>query len=329
MALLPAVQSATLGAIYAAYEAANKRYDAIGLSIGSLGHECDRALWQEFRWANEPEHLDGKKLRLFDTGNREEARLVEDLKRAGITVRDADPETGRQYKARVLGGHLRGKLDGLALNVPEAPKTEHVIECKTANDKKFKEIASGVKPRDGGPIKQGVQTQAPGHYIQCQLYMHIRGLTRCLYLLVSKNTDEIYVERVRYDATFCLQVIARAERIITAARAPGRISEDPTKFPCIFCPGKAVCHGDAFGRNHCRTCIHSTAIVSEGDRAVWRCERFGKDLTVDEQKAGCPAHLYLPDVVPGAQTDAGPDFIEYEMKDGTLWRDGVKPEGEQ
>lgn len=321
MVALPPVESKTLGAIYAAYEKDREHYDSIGLPIGALGNECDRALWLGFRWAHEPESLDGKKLRLFDTGHREEARLIEDLRRAGITV--VDGEGGKQIKVRALGGHLRGKLDGKATGVPEAPKAVHVVECKTANDKRFKEIANGVKPRDGGPIKQGVKVQAPPHYAQCQIYMHIEKIERCLYLLVSKNTDEIYVERIAYDATFAMQIMARAERIITANRAPAKISDDPSKYPCVFCPAASVCHGEAFGRNNCRTCIHATPIMSNTDAAAWQCERFGDYLTVEKQKAGCPAHLFLPELVPGEQTDAGDDWVAYQMRDGSAWRDGV------
>lgn len=317
MVTLSRPESQTLGAIYAAYEREREQSDSFGLSIGTLGNECDRALWLAFRWAHEPEAIDGKKARLFDTGNREETRLIEDLTRAGIKV------DGAQEKVRALGGHLRGKLDGTATGVPEAPKAVHVIECKTANDRRFKEIAVGVKPRDGGPLKQGVKRQAPTHYAQCQIYMHLKGLKRCLYLLVSKNTDEIYVERIEYDPADALKLVARAETIITASRAPGRITEDRTKYPCCFCPAADVCHAEAFGRTNCRTCIHATPIIEEGDAARWRCERFGKDLTIDEQKAGCPAHLFLPDLVPGEQVDAGEDWVSYRMRDGSEWRDGV------
>lgn len=319
MATLARVESQTLGAIYKAYEDKRKSFDGYGLPIGNLGAECDRALWLAFRWTHEPETHDGKKLRLFETGNLEEDRLIADLASAGITV------TGQQEKVRALGGHLRGKLDGLATGVPEAPKAVHVVECKTANDKRFKEISVGVTSRKDGITRHGVKEQAPTHFVQCQIYMHLKGEKRCLYLLVSKNTDEIYVERIEYDPAFALKLVARAETIIKSDRAPGRISEDRTKYPCMFCPAADVCHGEAFARVNCRTCIHSTPIIDEGtDAGRWQCERFGKDLTIEEQKAGCPAHLYLPDLVPGEQIDAGEDWVSYRMKDGAEWRDGVK-----
>jgi hypothetical protein len=88
-----------------------------------------------------------------------------------------------------------------------------------------------------------------------------------------------------------------------------------------------VCHGEAFGRNHCRTCLHATPIVDhQATDAPWLCERFGKTLSLEEQKAGCPAHLFLIEVVPGVQVDAGDDFVSYHMRDGSIWRDGVPAE---
>ena len=33
-----------------------------------------------------------------------------------------------------------------------------------------------------------------------QSYMHLAGLERAFYLAVNKNTDELYQERIRYDA---------------------------------------------------------------------------------------------------------------------------------
>ncbi|MGE0602199.1 MAG: oxidoreductase [Xanthobacteraceae bacterium] len=319
MVALRPIESHTLGAIYKAYEANHEHFDSIGLAIGSMGEECERRLWLGFRWAHEPESLDGKKIRLFDTGNREETRLLDDLIRAGITVTQG--EDGKQIKVRALGGHLRGKLDGEATGVPEAPKAEHVVECKTANDKTFKAISVGVTSRKDGSVSKGVKEQKPSHYAQVQIYMHLRGKKRCLYLLVSKNTDEIYVERIEYDPAYAMKLMAKAERVITANRAPSKISDDPAKYPCIMCPAASVCHGQAFGRNNCRTCIHSSPIM-DGE-AAWRCERFGKELSVEDQKKGCPAHLYLPELVPGEQIDAGDDWVAYKMPDGSMWRDGV------
>ena len=45
-------------------------------------------------------------------------------------------------------------------------------------------------------------------------------------------------------------------------------------------------------------------------------------LSRRDQDAGCAAHLYIPDLVPGEQVDAGEDWVGYRLADGTAWRDG-------
>jgi hypothetical protein len=45
-------------------------------------------------------------------------------------------------------------------------------------------------------------------------------------------------------------------------------------------------------------------------------------LSRRDQEAGCAAHLYIPDLVPGEQVDAGEDWVGYRLADGTTWRDG-------
>lgn len=316
MAILKETESSTVRAIDAARVAAHTNWDSIGISMSALGSECDRELWFNLRWASQAEVLTGQKLRLFETGHSQEARMIADLRLIeGVEVRDIDPETGKQYKVYAVGGHVRGKLDGEADGLPEAPKTTHVVEAKSHNDKNFKEL-----------VKKKLKASKPAHYWQCQIYMNRRSLTRCLYIAVNKNNDELYSERIEHDPVACMKMLARLESIILRPDAPSRISDDPKSFACIFCNHKAVCHHVDFGRNHCRSCIHSTPIVDhDSTDATWLCEKWNRTLSVDEQRAGCHAHLFHPAFVPGKQADAGDDFVAYAMADGSEWVDRVQP----
>jgi hypothetical protein len=285
MAPLPAIQSSTLRAINAAREAGAINWDSIGISMSELGSECDRALWLSHRWASAAEQLTAPKLRRFETGNIEEDRLIADLRRVpNVEVLDRDPDrldrggNPQQFKVYSHGGHVRGKLDALACGLPEAPKTWHVVECKSHNDDSFKALQ-----------KKGVKESKPAHWLQCQKYMQLMNLTRCLYLAVNKNNDEIYCERIEFDAVAVMQLDARLDRVISTPEAPSRIKDKPTDYPCLLCRHKDVCHGETFGRNHCRTCLHATPIVDAGTSAKWVCEKFGKELSVDDQRAGCHA----------------------------------------
>ncbi len=317
---IPAPFSQTVAAIYAVYEAKpDKERSYLGAS--TFGTECDRAFWYGFRHANEREALDGRKRRLFQTGHREEARVVEDLRAAGVEVQELDPSTGKQWAIASVGGHLRGHLDGIVWNVPEAPKAEHVLEIKTHNDKSFKALQ-----------KDKVEKSKPGHYAQMQIYMHHKGVARALYVAVNKNDDSIYVERVPYDAVAALRLVARGERVIAAAHAPPKLHEDPTSraaYACEWCPAFGVCHGGQFARRNCRTCISATPIVDTSDRGAWHCTHWQKELSFEEQQAGCDSHLYLPDLVPGEQIDAdeAARTVTYRLVGGETWVDGAAAKG--
>lgn len=306
MAPLPKPESSTVRAIYAAYEAAAEYWDSLGISVGYANQECDRALWYALHWATPLEKFTGKQLRLFEAGNLEELRLVADLQKIGVEV------YGEQDRIRLAGGHIRGKRDGAAMGIPEAPKTEHLLEFKSSNAKGMKEI-----------VKHGCQKAKPLHYGQCQLGMHFFSLTRCLYLVACKDDDTLYAERIEYDPEFCLRLIARIERIIAMQEPPSRISEDPEFFGCMFCDHKAVCHEGAWPRATCRSCLHSTPEM-DGD-AHWSCARFAKPLSFDEQKVGCPAHLFIPAMVPGEliDSDEEAETVTYRLGNGEIWVDGV------
>lgn len=310
---IPAPIPHTVDAIYRTYEA-RPQYERGYLGASSFGTECDRAFWYGFRWAAEPRAIDGKTLRLFQTGHREEERIIEELRTAGMEVQDRDPSTGGQWHVSALGGHMRGHLDGIVWGVPEAPRAEHVLEIKTHNEKSYRAL-----------VKDGVAASKPGHFAQMQLYMHLKGVSRALYVAVNKNTDELYSERVAYDAGVALRLLARAERTIRAETAPPRLHDDVTAkaaFACQWCPALAICHHDAFARRNCRTCLHSTPVVDGSDNGRWLCELSGEELSITEQRAGCAEHRYLPSLVPGEQIDASEKSVSYILRNGERWEDG-------
>lgn len=316
MAELPEITSPTAAAIWAALEAAQERDERTYLGASVLGDECDRKLWYAFRWATPPEEFEGRKLSIFETGNVWEDRLVGMLRAAGLEVEATDPATGEQFLIAFAGGHAGGHTDGKARGVPDAPKTDHVLECKSHNQKSFLELK-----------RKGVREAKPMHYAQMQTYMHFQGLTRALYVAVNKNDDELHIERVEYDAASALNLVVKAERIVTAETAPPKLHEDPEAkmaFQCRFmCDKRGVCHDGQPARRNCRTCLHSTAEMDGTGR--WSCARHKiASLDKDAQRAGCANHLFLPDLVAGEQIDAdeAAETITYRMRDGSTWVDG-------
>lgn len=317
MAPLPKPTASTVRAIYAAYEAANNPRDGRSISVSTLNDECARKLFYDFRWTTPHEVIQGRTLRLFETGVIEEDRWIENLRTIGCEVVDKDGSnrdgTPKQIMVEACNGHVRGYLDSEILGLPEAPKTWHVGEMKSHNLKSFTALK-----------KDGVRKSKPLHYGQIQTYMYQRGRDRGIYLAVCKDNDELYAERLELDAEFVMRLLARAQRIIDANEPPARLSEKPDFYACNWCKHKPVCHENAWPRSNCRTCLYS----SPEDGGSWSCARWCKPLSNEEQAAGCPAHLYLPSLVPGEQVDSDEEneTVTYVLRNGRTWVDG---EGEK
>ena len=154
------------------------------LGCSMLGHPCDRWLWLSFRWAV-VERFPGRILRLFRRGHMEESTIVSDLRAIGIDIQS----TGKSQARVHFGAHVSGSIDGIIYSgVPEAPKKKHLAEFKTSSKKAFDDT-----------VKKGVKASKPVHYAQMQVYMYGKDIDRALYLVVCKDDDRIYTERVRLD----------------------------------------------------------------------------------------------------------------------------------
>ncbi len=294
-------------AIWAHLEQTGQRHDLHPrLSASGLG-SCERMQWDKFRWLFPPEIFDGRKLSIFETGELWEARIVKRLRDAGMEVQDVDPETGEQWRITFAGGHASGRTDGKVLGVPGAEKTVHVLEVKSMNDRAFKAL-----------LKAGnVATGKPEHHAQYSIYMHKQGISRTLYVGTNKNDDTLYAERVEYDPVFALQLENKAERIVTSDRRPA------CSCPSYFLKAGYGCapNEGLMPARTCRSCMHSTAHL-DGD-ARWSCARHGRDLTLDEQRAGCANHAFNPTTVPGEQIDFDEvsERVTYRLASGDVWID--------
>lgn len=307
---IPEPHNHIVDAIDAALAKQGRASDWGGIPMSSVTAECERSIWYSLRWAHVPEQPQGKRERIFETGNLYEERLIRYLRAAGVQVDDVDPATGRQVTVELADGYVRGKLDGVATRVPTAERAEHVVECKSLKAADFRAI-----------VKHGLAKAKPDHFAQCQLYMHATGIQRALYIGANKDTDELITERLTYDVAFCLKVEARLARIVEAQAPPSKISDDPAAFACKFCRAADQCHAGESARVNCRTCLHVTAAGGN----TWRCDKHGKVLGWAEQQAGCGDHRFIPGLVNGEQVDViDGDLIVYRMPDGSEWVDGMR-----
>lgn len=249
-----------------------------------IGHHCERYLWGSFRWAFSQQH-DSRLLRLFMRGHKEEDFFVEELRGAGLVVLDHDNETGQQFRISHCGGHVSGSLDGKALGVKEAPKTQHLLEFKTHGDKSFKDLKAN-----------GVQLSKSQHYAQMQFYMLFTKMKRALYVAVNKNTDELYMERIDFDKAYAQELADKSERIVFADE-PVVPPYEKTHYLCkaFKCPMYGNCHENKLPERNCRTCLHSTPESS----GVWTCAKHDKAvIPVHAQRKHHDCHRFMPTVVP-------------------------------
>lgn len=292
-----------------------KKRGYLGMSI--IGHPCSRYLWYDFRFCCR-EDFDGRMYRLFETGDLAESRFCKNLRDIGCTVYEVGRD-GKQFECKALGGHFLGHLDAVILGIIEAPKTWHDGEFKTHDDKSFKELK--VK---------GVKLAKPMHYCQMQCYMKYCKLTRAFYMAVNKDTDELYGERVRYNAEEALKLEERALNIITASTPPARIGKDADDWRCRFCSAKSICWGSTppeaavpVPAINCRQCIYAKPEM-DTDTGRWSCTKHNRSLSNDDQARTCKDHLFIPDLITFANTnDSGLSHIEYLNRDGkTVWQNG-------
>lgn len=309
MAAIPKPQHTTAQAVVQWRERTTDTSHRSHLGASVIGHQCDKHLWLLFRWAVS-EKFDGRILRLFNTGKREEARVYEELRGIGCEVHADDG--GSQFRVSAVAGFFGGSMDGAVLGVIEAPKTWHVLEIKTHRAKSFKDLEA-----------KGVKLAKPQHWIQMQTYMHLTGMTRALYYAVNKDTDALHIERIEYDQAEGERIIARAERIISSTTPPQGISTDPAYFECKWCRFYEICHGTDAPEVNCRTCAHSTP---DQTRGAWVC-RGMVTLPDAHQRIGCADHLYIPPLLAklGEPVDGSDEHVVYRTSAGDQFTNGLAP----
>jgi hypothetical protein len=289
MVLLPE-QDLTVQAIYKWYEDQRKRQGPrLYLGGSELGEECRRMLWYRFRHVRKTT-FPGRVLRLFETGSKEENRIIHNLRAIGCTVHSVDPSTGRQWEYKACDDHLQTHLDGVVLGLLESPKTWHLLEIKTCNQKYYDHM-----------VKHGCIDSKLVHWVQMQIMMGLAGLKRAMYIVQNKNTDELYTERIQFDKTAYEALLLKAKAIIFAESPPERIGKDPSFFKCRFCNMSDFCFGKEWPDVNCRTCVHSSPI----ENGQWSC---AMDFTWP-----CDEHVFLPTMVQhwAEPIDGDPTWVRY------------------
>jgi hypothetical protein len=322
MALITtAEQDPTLAAIDSAMQRAASLEQPRGyLGASSIGQPCSRRLWYSFRWATS-ETFDAATLYRFDDGHRTETVLANRLRMVpGVELHTIEPTSGQQFAVVAVGGHFRGHMDGAIRGLLQAPKTWHVWEAKAVGDDKLAKLRK-LKAERGE--KAALAAWDDVYHAQAQVYMHYTGMTRHYLTVASPGgrvTDSV---RTDYDRTVADGLEHKALRIVESPTPLAGISQDPAWYQCKMCPAANLCHRGEGVQVNCRTCVHATPELDGNAR--WSCARHKRDLSVDEQRAGCAEHRLIPDLIRWAKVvdaNEAENWIEYETPDGGRFRNG-------
>lgn len=243
------------------------------LGMSSLAEKCARKLWYGFRMCKHKE-ITPRVARLFQRGHKEEPIIQADLRAQGV-ICTVDPNNQPEFTHG--NGHIKGHPDDKLLNLPDAPKTPHLGEYKTHNDKSFKDV-----------VKRGVKLSKPVHFGQMNVYMYKWKLSRGLYVAVNKNDDARYYERVACDPESAKFLLNRGVDIISTEIPPERMA-GPTFYECKWCDYYEICHYGEVPLKNCRTCQYCDIC----DDGKWECSGLKIELSFGQQKIGCDRYKLL------------------------------------
>lgn len=244
------------------------------LGYSMIGEKCLRYLQYYHRMAFK-DTITRRINRLFNFGKHMEDVFIGDLEAIGAVVKNQQKEM-IGYK-----GHWKGHIDGTALKIPTAEKTEHLLEFKTHNDDQFKLLKR----------HNDISKSHPKHFWQATAYMGHLKLTRTLYLGYNKNDSAYYIERLHFDKESFEELEFKSRAIVDNVKLFPRLGPGKESWhECRYCPAKRVCFNKVEPERNCRTCQH----VEVHDKGTWYCGspslKKPVKLSLTDQEAACPLY---------------------------------------
>lgn len=196
-------------------------------------------------------------IRLFGVGHRMEDVLIEELNKfLGLVVTD------QQARCTGFAGHWKGHIDGIG-------SFKHSSKFYVQGDNKFLMEFKTHKASSFADLKKnGVKKSKPMHYAQCTSYMGHLHLCKTLYVAYNKDTSEVYLEWVPFDADEFRDLKRKEAEVITADTLLPRIGNDsPMWHECKLCDAIKVCFGKEEIHKSCKNC----RFVDIHDAGMWSC----------------------------------------------------------
>lgn len=197
------------------------------MGASGLGEPCDRALWYSY---HKPKNIDKPlTLRKFDIGHSTEPVVIKWFEDAGFRVFNKDKK-GNQFG--FVDGIIAGHVDLVLVGVPGDEHTPYLGEVKTANQFSFKKFQ-----------KEGI-SHHPKYLTQVHVYLHKLKLKKCLFIVVNKDTQELYLEIVEVDEFLAISALQRGFSIAEKREAPDRGYPAKNYFMCKMCNFYQECWDD-------------------------------------------------------------------------------------
>lgn len=262
------------------------------LGMSGLGSECIAKIWYGFRFASESK-ITPRVKRIFERGDLEEARIIRDLRGIGAEVFRREGEnkiemTGNpeEEQEEIVGfaGHAKGHPDGRCLGLPEAPKTEHLLEMKTMKDSSYNDLYE-LRQQHG---EQALQRHSAAYWGQVHRYMGAMDLKRALYVVTNKDNEARQYFRIKFDKEYYEELLQK-ERIVITQELPFRASFKSDFYQCGWCNHYNVCHFKKAPQRNCRTC-KKVNILDDGK---WECGIGEHELTLENQLKACAMYERL------------------------------------
>jgi len=208
--------------------ARQKQRGYMGLSQVGIVNECTRKAWFIMN-GKECEPFPGRILRLFRTGDDTELNIVTDLKDIGLTVHSEQKEVTATQNKLKLKGHIDGIVEGLGVfGFGDKP---HLLEIKSCNDKRFKELK-----KTGDYCEWG----GASYKAQVHIYATLLKIDRIFTVVENKNTSERHFSRFHRNRDFAIDTLRLAFDIMSMQTPPAP-SFPANWYSCKWCGYRGVC----------------------------------------------------------------------------------------
>ena len=205
------------------------------LGASMLGDRCARKIQYTYQGQqpDENKEFNAQTLRIFQLGHELENSMAGWIRNAGFDLRTID-KNGEQFGFAIAGDEIKGHIDGVICGGPLDVGYPMLWECKSANEKKFRDFRfKGIKAN-------------PTYEVQVALYQAYMELTDnpCLFTVINKNTSEIYYELVPFNQELAQYASDRAVDILRASKQNEmlpRIAQNRDVFDCRFCQYSNTC----------------------------------------------------------------------------------------